>query len=875
MIQLTSDDDDDRPQPTPDSPVDTDVAHSPSASTPTWSITSRTPPLLASRPYLSWLFVYSSVLLVFLCYRLFSLPALMSMYATSKDATSRVVLATLTLGLVEDFVCATYFVSTLWLVDVSLRYVRQQSSRTASNHSALVARGISVATFTASWLLLVALLLPFWTDLLLVRLRGMRFTFALVAMAISEQDNISAVPIAIDEWYEGYVHATVLVLVVTLFASARTWTAYMDLTSWHPIRLVHCLRATAIEEEQKRLRDARTDTAAATRSPKSVTWKAPPGEADATPLYMVVRVAETAASGATEASKTLMDQHENNRLLLQSHSRRPKWNVHVQQGLVAVLSLLALPVLAVLASRSTSPLVAYAALNTSLNELLGGVLQPTLPNLSVSLPWPEKFIHVETEDYRLFGSHSLYRQTTGFHGEVAFDVTVARDDPPNVLVLVVESFRFHDSRYLVGDDDPSQLFRGSNLTVTPHFDRWAARGVALRNLWSSWRTSRSVESVLFGQLPYDSTTASGTTGGRNDTKLSGLPQLFAAKGYETVFTTGCKTDYDAWDRFLPSHGFDTVWGREDMMALAETDLGITPDEWYGAEQRGFNWGVHDDLSFQLLGDLLLNKTREQSARRATLKPKTPLFLTHYTISSHVDFKQRPRWFDEAAKPNFSALYEGQPYADNIQNYHEIRYFTDLELGKFMDRMADAGVLNDTIVVIVGDHGQGPEFGNNVPEDRDVSATRVAGAIIAEGRLADAAGLVIDDAAEQYDLLNTLADITGVPEGGFAQSGVGRSLKRKVKFGERIVYSNNPTRKMSIVRGHERLRYDRVTDSVLLHDVDTDHDMAVDRFPGLAAKEQAEWLRRRDEGRRVNEYFTKRWENECLLAPECNGTSSTS
>uniref|UniRef100_M4C5X9 Sulfatase N-terminal domain-containing protein n=1 Tax=Hyaloperonospora arabidopsidis (strain Emoy2) TaxID=559515 RepID=M4C5X9_HYAAE len=404
--------------------------------------------------------------------------------------------------------------------------------------------------------------------------------------------------------------------------------------------------------------------------------------------------------------------------------------------------------MAVIAAYTTSPLVAYSALNTSLNELLGGVLQPTLPDLNVSLPWPEKFIHVETEDYTLFGSNSLYRRTAGFHGDLAFDVNVSPDDPPNVLVLVVESFRFHDSRYLVGDEDPSNLFRGTNLTITPNFDRWAKRGVALRNFWSSWRTSRSVESILFGQLPYDSTTESGMTGGRNDTKLSGLPQLFTAKGYETFFTTGCTTDYDAWDLFLPSHGFDTVWGRGEMMELAERDLGIKSDEWFGAEHRSLSWGVHDDLSFELLGNLMINKTKEQSERRADKKPKKPLFLTHYTISSHVDFKQRPRWFDEAVKPNFSALYEGKEYADNIQNYQEIRYFTDMELGKFMDRMGEEGILNDTIVVIVGDHGQGPEFGNNVPEDRDVSATRVAGTIIAEGRMADAAGLVIDDATEQ-------------------------------------------------------------------------------------------------------------------------------
>eukprot|EP00644_Phytophthora_capsici_P016523 jgi/Phyca11/536397/estExt2_fgenesh1_pg.C_PHYCAscaffold_520052 len=312
------------------------------------------------------------------------------------------------------------------------------------------------------------------------------------------------------------------------------------------------------------------------------------------------------------------------------------------------------------------------------------------------------------------------------------------------------------------------------------------------------------------------------SGGQQSIKLSGLPQLFSAKGYETFFTTGCLTDYDNWDSFLPAHGFET-----------KVTWGIKHSDWDGPEHRGLNWGVHDD-----------------STRVAKGEAKKPLFLTHYTISSH--------------KPDFSSLYKGQKYADNIKNYLEIRYFTDMEFGKFMDRMAAAGILKDTIVVISGDHGQGPEFGNDVPEDRDVSATRVAGAIVAEGRLGKAVGMVMDDATEQYDILNTLADITGVPEGGFEQDGVGRSLKRKIKFGERIVYSNNPTRKMSVVRGHERLRYDKVTDSMLLHNADTDHDMEKDLLPTLTEEERAEWISWRDAGRRINAYYTKRWEVSWLL-----------
>lgn len=88
-----------------------------------------------------------------------------------------------------------------------------------------------------------------------------------------------------------------------------------------------------------------------------------------------------------------------------------------------------------------------------------------------------------------------------------------------------------------------------------------------------------------------------------------------------------------------------------------------------------------------------------------------------------------------------------------------------------------------------------------------------------------------------------------------------------------MYSNNPTRKMSVVRGHERLRYDRVTDVVLLHNADTDHDMKHDLLPSLTEEEREDWLNWRAAGRRINSYYTKRWKEKCFLAADASECTS--
>ncbi|KAG7386351.1 hypothetical protein PHYPSEUDO_000386 [Phytophthora pseudosyringae] len=806
---------------------------------------------MSSVPWAGWAFVYGVVLAFFCAYRALTLRSLITMYGTEKDATLGVQAGAVALGALQDLVCATYLSAALWVVDNWLKQ-REVAPHNAQDEDVGVQKPLDVrrrqaqrtarlVTFLASLLLFELMAVPFVADLLLVRIRDMRFNFDLVKMAIHESSNAGAAEISSAEMNQAYVSASMAVASATLFAAVRASNEWADLTTWSPAE--EAAQAVARYVQRKRKQGAAKE-----RSLEE-------GEGETTRFL---------GASAPSEKDTVADKTE--------EEKGHRWGGARVRGVVVVVALVGLPGLVLWISQACSALVAYAALNATLNELFMHALfvssqgfLPLIANGSISA---ETYIHSATEDYELFQEDSLYRRTTGFHGDLAFDVNVEKENPPNVLLVVVESFRYHDSHYLVGDEDPSNLFRGSNITVTPNFDKWAKRGVAFSNMWSSWRTSRSVESLLFAQVPYDSVADSGMTGGKKNYQLNGLPQLFKAKGYEPFFTTGCKTDYDDWDTFLPSHGFETVWGRNEMIKLAESDLGITPGQWFGKEHRELYWGVHDDVSFQLLGDLMVNKTSEQSARIAKGEAKKPLFLTHYTISSHVSYEERPTWYAKADKPDFSALYEGVEYADAIKNYAEMRYFSDMEFGKFMDRLSAAGILNDTIVVVVGDHGQAPEAGNYIPEARDVSVHHVAGALVAEGRLGDAVGLKIEDATEQYDLLNTLADIVGVPEEGFLQDGVGRSLKRQVKFGERVVYSNNPSRKMSIVRGTERLRYDHAARSVLLHDAKADHDMHLDLFPDLTPEQQAEWLRWRDNGRQLTEYYVKRWDKKCLFAVKC-------
>ncbi|KAF1775216.1 Alkaline-phosphatase-like, core domain [Phytophthora cactorum] len=320
-----------------------------------------------------------------------------------------------------------------------------------------------------------------------------------------------------------------------------------------------------------------------------------------------------------------------------------------------------------------------------------------------------------------------------------------------------------------------------------------------------------------------------------------MPQLFTQKGYETWFTTGSSIGLDGWDIFLPSHGFDTVWDNHKMVELAEGYLGITHDDWYGEAHA--DWlGRPRRPELQILGDLLVNKTKEQKqrvsrgeARSHSSAHTTPSPVTHRTTLCQSGMQNSKSRLFGLLQGTTSRRYDPEVPGSEVLQRHGA--------GQVHGPHGERGVLNDTIVIITGDHGQAPEA--DVTNTHEVSNTRVAAAIVAEGRLGGAVGLVIEDA-----------------------NGVGRSLKRKVPFGERVVFSNEPNRKMAIVRGHQRLRYNQVGDSVMLHDTTSDHAMNIDLFPSLAAEVQAEWQSWRDNGRRLADYYTKRWDENCLLAVSC-------
>ena len=120
---------------------------------------------LDSMPWLGWLFAYTFALFFFSMSRCLALTALLGMYGSSSDNTVVSRALVLSLGFLEDVVCATHFAAALWLFDT----VRRLLTKHPWTAPVMASRRAGVmTTFVVSWILCIITIAPPVADLLLV-----------------------------------------------------------------------------------------------------------------------------------------------------------------------------------------------------------------------------------------------------------------------------------------------------------------------------------------------------------------------------------------------------------------------------------------------------------------------------------------------------------------------------------------------------------------------------------------------------------------------------------------------------------------------------------------------------------------------------------
>ena len=289
-------------------------------------------------------------------------------------------------------------------------------------------------------------------------------------------------------------------------------------------------------------------------------------------------------------------------------------------------------------------------------------------------------------------------------------VAVPAGPPLNILLVTLDTTRAdHLGCY------------GWGRARTPELDRLAREGVRFERAFSPVPVTLPAHaSLMTGRYPF----AHGVRNNGNfylADKFETLATVLKGRGYRTAaFVSSFVLDR----RYGLQRGFETYDDRMDAAGDNNSILNLQ------AERRGDHAGAALDA-------WLTAYARQASA---------PFFAWLHLYDPHEPYAPPPPFREEFA----GALYDG-----------EIA-FDDALVGKVVERLGALGLLERTLIAVIGDHGE--SLGDHGEETHTMfvydSAIRVPWILWRPGRVP--AGLVVREPVRLTDLAPTLLDLVGAP-----------------------------------------------------------------------------------------------------------------
>jgi arylsulfatase A-like enzyme len=305
---------------------------------------------------------------------------------------------------------------------------------------------------------------------------------------------------------------------------------------------------------------------------------------------------------------------------------------------------------------------------------------------------------------------------------------------------------------------------GYRRDLTPNLDRLCREGVAFSRAYanSGW-TAPSGASMLSSQHP--SRTGIHKIRDPLVPDIPWLPEVMRDAGYSTVA-------FSAVYQVSKLRGFDR--GFDEFEDTFKDPEAIQRCKDRGQDSRG------DDYCLPLSEDLHVKALRWLDSRA---NDYDPFFMLLWSIDTHEPFRQ-PDKYNVDADPNYNGPVDGRgrPFS-RVRNRRDVQQLQDLydgslryqdeKLGELMAELEQRNLLDDTLLIVCGDHGEmffehGIAGHGKYPWEAEVHVPLIMRCpqVLPQGRQSDALVQLIDVAP-------TLLDIAGLePDKRFR----GRSLR---------------------------------------------------------------------------------------------------
>lgn len=236
-------------------------------------------------------------------------------------------------------------------------------------------------------------------------------------------------------------------------------------------------------------------------------------------------------------------------------------------------------------------------------------------------------------------------------------------------------------------NDHTGMFEGKNLIVImmesvneifinpdlyPNFYKMYSEGISFNNNYSprnSCATGNNEFSAMTGLYSIQNNCTANIY--RDNTYSTAIFNLFNNAGYKTSSMHDYTEYYYYRNTIHANMGSGRYYGVQD--------LGIP----YFNEYK--NWASDEDF-MDVAMDITLSDTTE------------PFMLWLTTVSSHQPYNQSSVEGDK-----YLSITEGTDYPDDLRRYMSKLKTLDNALGILLDRLETAGILDDTVIVLFGDH----------------------------------------------------------------------------------------------------------------------------------------------------------------------------
>jgi len=243
-------------------------------------------------------------------------------------------------------------------------------------------------------------------------------------------------------------------------------------------------------------------------------------------------------------------------------------------------------------------------------------------------------------------AESLTNQLNEQRGE---GIKLLKEENPNIVVIILESFSSKVITELCGQ-----------WKAAPNFDALSKQCILFKHFYANGsRSDKGIVSVISG-FPAQPTSSIIKT----PSKTESLPSLYKSlesRFYSSYFYYGGNIDFANMRSYFINSGVDHIISIED----------------FNSKLNNSKWGVHDEYLFDKLYSDIVNH-------------KGPFIKTVFTLSSHDPF-------DVPMQPIFKGTDRAALYLNSI-------FYTDSCLGKFFSDIKKTEVWNNTLFILVADHG---------------------------------------------------------------------------------------------------------------------------------------------------------------------------